>query len=260
MTYSPPHVATLANDRLWSTQLATTERLRPTHAHQQAQGIATEEHLRIREARNKAEQRPWCLTARHSSAGRGRTHIGQHNDWQVPKHIVNTLANSDAKHPSYIAEEWLTRDTDIGTIGAVMETEPQESTNGHDHSHKPDINVVLLGMHKQLCTPRGKTTGVIVHPGGSLPALAPENQQRIIDTHALVGKQLARIGYRGPFGIDSWTYRLDGRLHLNPLSEINARYSMGWAAHLAAHLHWSKEATHSPANPTNPNCYTFTFA
>jgi hypothetical protein len=39
------------------------------------------------------------------------------------------------------------------------------------------------------------------------------------------------VCYFGPFGVDAYTYRArDGRLGLQPRSEINARYSMGFAA------------------------------
>lgn len=37
-------------------------------------------------------------------------------------------------------------------------------------------------------------------------------------------------GYFGPFGLDAFRWRApDGQLHFQPRSEVNARYSMGWA-------------------------------
>jgi hypothetical protein len=46
---------------------------------------------------------------------------------------------------------------------------------------------------------------------------------------------LFRAGYFGPFGIDAYLWRdAGGGLVLNPLSELNARYSMGYAAGMAA--------------------------
>lgn len=45
-----------------------------------------------------------------------------------------------------------------------------------------------------------------------------------------VGRELAGAGYFGPFGIDAYRHRThDGRETLNPLSEINARFTMDWA-------------------------------
>ena len=42
------------------------------------------------------------------------------------------------------------------------------------------------------------------------------------------GAALASAGYFGAFGIDAYRYRLDGREALNPMSEINARFTMDW--------------------------------
>lgn len=50
------------------------------------------------------------------------------------------------------------------------------------------------------------------------------------------GEALARSGYFGPFGIDAFHHRaLDGSgVVLNPLSEINARFTMDWADAMGA--------------------------
>lgn len=41
---------------------------------------------------------------------------------------------------------------------------------------------------------------------------------------------LHAAGYFGPFGLDAFRWRApDGALHFQPRSEVNARYSMGWA-------------------------------
>ena len=45
-----------------------------------------------------------------------------------------------------------------------------------------------------------------------------------------VASALRQAGYFGPFGIDGYTYRgPGGAVCLQPRSEINARYSMGFA-------------------------------
>jgi hypothetical protein len=45
-----------------------------------------------------------------------------------------------------------------------------------------------------------------------------------------VALALHEVGYFGPFGVDAFTYRArDGSIRLQPRSEINARYSMGFA-------------------------------
>jgi hypothetical protein len=45
----------------------------------------------------------------------------------------------------------------------------------------------------------------------------------------LVADALVDAGYFGPFGVDAYTWRDGTSVRLNARSEINARYSMGWA-------------------------------
>ena len=40
---------------------------------------------------------------------------------------------------------------------------------------------------------------------------------------------LRAVAYFGPFGIDAYRYELDGRARFCALSEVNARYTMGFA-------------------------------
>jgi hypothetical protein len=52
-----------------------------------------------------------------------------------------------------------------------------------------------------------------------------------------VAVALAGAGYFGPFGVDAFTYRDElAELHLAVMSEINARYSMGFAVGFASPL------------------------
>lgn len=64
-----------------------------------------------------------------------------------------------------------------------------------------------------------------------------EDDERLTETMQRVGEALSRAGYFGPFGIDAYRHRaLDGThaTILNPLSEINARFTMDWATAFAA--------------------------
>ena len=59
------------------------------------------------------------------------------------------------------------------------------------------------------------------------------DDQRLSESVATAGAALASRGYFGPFGIDAYHHRnpsKDGRAHeiLNPISEINARFTMDW--------------------------------
>jgi hypothetical protein len=62
------------------------------------------------------------------------------------------------------------------------------------------------------------------------PADAPEIEARLCDEATAVARALHEAGYFGPFGIDAFTHRdREGTLVLQPRSEINARYTMGFA-------------------------------
>jgi hypothetical protein len=53
---------------------------------------------------------------------------------------------------------------------------------------------------------------------------------RLLEEARRVGLALAQAAYFGPFGVDAFTYRdRAGALQLQPRSEINARYTMGFA-------------------------------
>jgi hypothetical protein len=61
-----------------------------------------------------------------------------------------------------------------------------------------------------------------------------EDDARLEDAVAVAGSALARAGYFGPFGIDAYRHRSGSATVLNPLSEINARFTMDWATAMTA--------------------------
>jgi hypothetical protein len=63
----------------------------------------------------------------------------------------------------------------------------------------------------------------------SLAYDAPLSARMTEEAH-FVGRALHEIGYFGPFGIDAFVYHdKRGGVGFQPRSEINARYSMGFA-------------------------------
>jgi hypothetical protein len=64
--------------------------------------------------------------------------------------------------------------------------------------------------------------------------LSADERSALLEEADRVATALARAGYFGPFNVDAyrWSDRT-GRLSLNPRSEINARYSMGWVVGMA---------------------------
>lgn len=61
-------------------------------------------------------------------------------------------------------------------------------------------------------------------------ALTPDERARLARTGEETAAALHRAGYFGPFGLDAYLWRTPaGERRLQPRSEVNARYSMGWA-------------------------------
>lgn len=77
----------------------------------------------------------------------------------------------------------------------------------------------IEAVTRQRCDARG--AWIASEPFGG----AGDLRVRLEEEARFVGKALADAGYFGPFGIDAFTY--DGG-RLNPRSEINARYTMGF--------------------------------
>ena len=70
-------------------------------------------------------------------------------------------------------------------------------------------------------------------------AVSGTDDERLGEAAEEAGRALAAAGYRGPFGIDAFRHRIGGpgsREVLNPLSEINARYTMDWTTGMAHHF------------------------
>jgi hypothetical protein len=86
----------------------------------------------------------------------------------------------------------------------------------------------------QLTTEHGAWTSTERAAAGEV---SREDDARLEEAVAAAGAALATAGYFGPFGIDAYRHRaLDGsaRTVLNPMSEINARFTMDWSTAMAA--------------------------
>ncbi len=81
---------------------------------------------------------------------------------------------------------------------------------------------------RQRCDARG--AWVLTEPLAAPTARESEVAGSLAAEASLVASALARARYFGPFGIDAYLYRgSGGNLELQVRSEINARYSMGFA-------------------------------
>ena len=81
----------------------------------------------------------------------------------------------------------------------------------------------------QATTAEGAWTQTVEAQTGAVTAAEDALLQETVET---TGHTLAAVGFTGAFGIDGYRHRTDGATGslqvLNPLSEINARYTMDW--------------------------------
>jgi hypothetical protein len=94
--------------------------------------------------------------------------------------------------------------------------------------------VLRLGvLVRQRCDARG--TWLATERSDPRDAAARDVAPAMVDEARRVAAALGAAGYFGPFGIDAYTYRDRGGARcFQPRSEINARYSMGFAVGFGA--------------------------
>jgi len=113
---------------------------------------------------------------------------------------------------------------------------------------EPNVRIVReLGQHGLLAAdgrlalgaPVVQTCDALGQWIASTPAPDEEHAATLADEARRVASALHVAGYFGPFGVDAFVYEVGvggAQLILNPRSEINARYSMGFAMGFARPL------------------------
>ncbi|HEX6886060.1 MAG TPA: hypothetical protein VF530_21980 [Planctomycetota bacterium] len=91
---------------------------------------------------------------------------------------------------------------------------------------RPDGSLALSRPCFQETTPSGAWTRTQPAERG---AVSRADDAQLEEALAAAGAALARAGYVGPYGIDAFHHRSASGEVLNPLSEINARYTMDFA-------------------------------
>ncbi|MBK7644724.1 MAG: hypothetical protein IPJ19_17060 [Planctomycetes bacterium] len=150
----------------------------------------------------------WLVRRTFGAAGRGRRRIA-------------------AGEPSESERAWIVASLRLGPL--VVEPWVQV-TREYTRSAfvATDGSVTISAPCFQETTREGAWTGTTLAGAGEL---AREDDAELEAAVAAAGAALARAGYFGPFGIDAYRHREPGgrREILNPLSEINARFTMDWA-------------------------------
>jgi hypothetical protein len=174
----------------------------------------------------------WVCKARWTAAGRDRAHgTGRIIDGELRRR----LARMFTRLGPLVFEPWLDRVADLGVCGEI----------------RPDGTIQIAAPHALRTDPRGGFLGIELLPAkpGAEPGVGPIAEpmaepiaEPMINTlqataHAAAIQLAATTGYRGPFAIDAFVYRVPGATpgdtsthRLHPLCELNARHTFGWIA------------------------------
>ena len=150
-------------------------------------------------------ERPWLLKRPLAFAGRGQMRFyGAITDKQW------SWLDASLERDGLIVEPLVTPTLEVSLHGFVW----------------PDQHSELGRACVQQVTDRGVFRGVRVALPGEL---SDSEQAALWASGERVAQSLASAGYFGPFGIDAYRYELLGQRGFCALSEINARYTMGFA-------------------------------
>lgn len=155
--------------------------------------------------------RGWLARRRFGAAGRGRKKL-------------------HAGPPSEADHAWLTASLTTGpiVIEPLVDVEVEYTRSG----------AITAQGELLMSEPCFQATrdGAWTHTERRGTEVARADDALLAQAFEAAGRALHATGYTGPFGIDAFRYRdpwHPGRSHLNPLSEINARYTMDWGLALA---------------------------
>lgn len=151
----------------------------------------------------------WVLKPAFSFAGRGQRRV---DPSRLGAADETWLARALSAGDGLQVEPWVERLVDLGLHGYI----------------EPGGALELGEITVQRCTPGGGwLSSARARPGDLLPG----EGAALVAEARLVAGALLEAGYFGPFGVDAFRYRrpADGQVQLRARSEINARYSMGWA-------------------------------
>lgn len=118
--------------------------------------------------------------------------------------------------------------------GAILEPWVRRA---RDHSIQlfvdDDGSASALGVTDLLVSTAGVWRGnsfALDEQGHARSVHAPDLDDALVGVALAVGARAARAGYRGPLGVDAYTFLVDGREIVHPLVEVNARFTGGIVA------------------------------
>lgn len=145
----------------------------------------------------------WRLKRGLGASGRGQLGVAA---GALPAPVRGWIDNSLAVGALYVEPE-VAIEREVAVYGWVREG-----------------RVELTGVRGQTCDARG----AFVKCGRMEPSTIGAHATAFLEAAERTGHALRDAGYFGPFGTDGYLYRDGGVLRARTLSEINARYCMGW--------------------------------
>lgn len=145
----------------------------------------------------------WLLKLPFGFAGRGRIVLTGPTTAEIEARVARALAGGEGAQ----LEPLVSRREDLALHGFL------DTAGG----------LTAGSLTRQRIDARGAWQGTVLADDAPVEASLRSELDR-------AAAALRAAGYFGPFGIDAFTWASDdGALHLHRRSEINARYSMGWA-------------------------------
>ena len=177
-----------------------------------APGAAYFEHPDALESALRARgTAPWLFKRPYGFAGRGQRCIVEPLSADDRRWLADGL-----RLGGLLGEPWLAIERELCLHGLL----------------DPD-GTLRLGRPCQQHTDRFRAwTGSSLVPSGEL---SDEWRRALMNSAERAAEALQRAGYFGPFGIDAYLWRTPGgTLELNPLGELNARYTMGFSVGMSS--------------------------
>jgi hypothetical protein len=182
--------------------------------HELGGGLPEQTYVRSREQlieQVAGHSRLWLLKRPLSFAGRGQMRI------------IGPITD----------KQWTWVDLSLKRDGLLLEplVQPTFEVSLHGFIWR-DGRSELGRICTQLVSERGAFRGVRL----ALPdELSKSEDTALRERATAVAQGLSAAGYFGPFGIDGYRYTLDGASAFCALSEINARYTLGFATGFSRH-------------------------
>lgn len=159
----------------------------------------------------------WVAKAPFSASGRER--MRRHGRLLAGEERVRT-GRLLARYGQLVVEPWMPRTADYGCAGLVYERAE---------------DLMLFPPHQLESDSSGVFRSVRIADSDVTASLDRRNAQALQDTAERAGLALHAAGYRGPFGIDAFSYTTaTGQSRLQTMSEINARMCFGLVARALA--------------------------